>query len=673
MLFDKTTQQYLKKYSPVPSNYDVTNLLPYVSIAEKIWVIPIIGNDLYQEIDEQLHTPSGGTLTPENATLLTESGGLWQYLAFATLLEGLPFIWVSLTEAGLQLGKSDNSDSVSLKDLTLIQTHIRNQVIIQRELLVKYLCSHTDSFPLFDTSVCPDCQCSCGNKGAKLYSTPKPVYKPTKGCVSSTMVSSTSSSVDLSNYYTKSETDELIDEKIDLSAGFRIIPAKARLQGDVNDDGYISITDETALSDRIRKGEGEFPESNYDVSLDGVVSIYDMTLENNLILGRGELPLVVFDENPYLAVVNAFEDGKVPIVKATVGSKVYPMIVYKASSGLVNNDYTTYLSSAIYNDNLTLKVEYKEDSTYGVLSSNDIDLSNYYTKEEVESAISSSVSSSITGVSLNGTEATVVNNVAVLSDIMTLPSVTSDDNGKILMVVDGQWALVNPTPPEPSGYSSEYLTFVAEADNMSVGLTNAGNTFQYSTDDGLTWSNLSSNLSTTSVNSGQKIMFKATSPTVSSRNGIGTLKPSVSASVEGNVMSLIYGDNFIGQEAITSNQFRCLFSGATNITSAEHLVLPSTTLDENCYQSMFNGCTSLTTAPELPATTLALMCYYSMFYNCSSLNSITCLATDISASNCTYNWVRGVSSSGTFTKASSMTSWIIGESGIPNLWLVVNA
>ena len=30
---------------------------------------------------------------------------------------------------------------------------------------------------------------------------------------------------------------------------------------------------------------------------------------------------------------------------------------------------------------------------------------------------------------------------------------------------------------------------------------------------------------------------------------------------------------------------------------------------------MFNGCTSLTKAPELPATTLATSCYNEMFYN----------------------------------------------------------
>lgn len=40
---------------------------------------------------------------------------------------------------------------------------------------------------------------------------------------------------------------------------------------------------------------------------------------------------------------------------------------------------------------------------------------------------------------------------------------------------------------------------------------------------------------------------------------------------------------------------------------------------KNCYYYMFNGCTSLTTAPSLPATTLANSCYGSMFYGCTSI------------------------------------------------------
>ena len=60
-----------------------------------------------------------------------------------------------------------------------------------------------------------------------------------------------------------------------------------------------------------------------------------------------------------------------------------------------------------------------------------------------------------------------------------------------------------------------------------------------------------------------------------------------------------------------------------------------------------------------------------MFYNCINLNNITCLATNISASKCTNQWVLGVqTSSGTFTKAASMTRWTSGNDGIPNNWTV---
>ena len=111
-----------------------------------------------------------------------------------------------------------------------------------------------------------------------------------------------------------------------------------------------------------------------------------------------------------------------------------------------------------------------------------------------------------------------------------------------------------------------------------------------------------------------------------------------------------------------------MFQGCTSLTTAPEL--PATTLAEECYKAMFFGCTSLTTAPELPATTLTDMCYGFMFYDCTSLKYIKCLATDISATDCTLQWVSGVASSGTFVKASSMTSWTTGNDGIPSGWIV---
>lgn len=122
---------------------------------------------------------------------------------------------------------------------------------------------------------------------------------------------------------------------------------------------------------------------------------------------------------------------------------------------------------------------------------------------------------------------------------------------------------------------------------------------------------------------------------------------------------------------LVSDCYGNMFGGCTSLTIAP--VLPATTLADGCYWSMFRDCTSLTTAPHLPATTLANYCYQYMFRNCTSLNYIKCLATDISATQCTQGWLNNVASSGTFTKAASMTSWGSGASGIPTGWTVENA
>lgn len=229
----------------------------------------------------------------------------------------------------------------------------------------------------------------------------------------------------------------------------------------------------------------------------------------------------------------------------------------------------------------------------------------------------------------------------------------------------------------PSYDEDEYLTFVAEADNLTVSFTYAGtNRIEYSVDSGETWVTLTGSDNITSpVNSGQTIWFKATGLTADSNNGIGTLLPSANASVRGNIMSLVYGDDFNEQTTKSSYmmvnyQFKNLFNECIYLTSAEHLGLPATTLTEGCYERMFRNCASLTTAPELPATTLAQGCYQNMFNGCTSLNNIKCLATNISASDCTTSWVSGVAASGTFVKAASMTSWTTGDNGIPTGWTV---
>lgn len=248
------------------------------------------------------------------------------------------------------------------------------------------------------------------------------------------------------------------------------------------------------------------------------------------------------------------------------------------------------------------------------------------------------------------------------------------------------------TPPAPHDYSQDYLTFRALEDGT---FKFSGNSINYSLDDGATWTELASDTDTPTVNSGNTILWKAS--LTAGSNGIGRFSSTGQFEVEGNIMSLKFGDNFSGQTTLSDrNSLAYLFSGCTSLTSVENMVLPATTLVYQCYlkmfsfctsltsapsllattlafacyQYMFSYCTSLTTAPSLPATTLVERCYNNMFNGCNSLTSITCLATSIPNTNCTYNWVNAVAASGTFTKAASMTSWTSGNDGIPNNWTV---
>ena len=179
-------------------------------------------------------------------------------------------------------------------------------------------------------------------------------------------------------------------------------------------------------------------------------------------------------------------------------------------------------------------------------------------------------------------------------------------------------------PPITEDYSQQYLTFEVVGDDPAT--FSFGNDVQYSLDNGKTWRTLPAGENTPE---GRKIMWKATGlePAEYDGKGGGGIGGFSSTGnqliVYGNVMSLIYGDGFIGRTdlPIGNSTFAHLFADMS-ITDAENLILPATTLTEYCYAEMFINCVSLVKAPQLPATTLAQYCYSKMFQGCNALTTI---------------------------------------------------
>ena len=335
-----------------------------------------------------------------------------------------------------------------------------------------------------------------------------------------------------------------------------------------------------------------------------------------------------------------------------------------ASGGTATKDNCTYSVTAYYSDGTTSDVTSEATITGSqVIPSTNI--------EEVHSAGTLTLTASYSGFTATG-NVTVYQEAAESSDFSKKPLTF-----KILSAGIISWTASN---------------------------TDIAKTIDYKLNNGA-WvsitSNTSSSAPTITVNSGDKIQFRGNNAQYgnSSSKYNSFSGSTASFEVEGNIMSLIYGDDFKNNSTINDYTFYGLFINCANLVSAENLVLPATTLATGCYQNMFRDCaklttapalpattlaascyqnmfgrcTSLTTSPELPAANLAFFCYNSMFQGCRNLNYIKCLATNLGFMLSTDNWLRNVAPTGTFVKAASMTKWTTGDSGIPAGWTVIDA
>lgn len=165
--------------------------------------------------------------------------------------------------------------------------------------------------------------------------------------------------------------------------------------------------------------------------------------------------------------------------------------------------------------------------------------------------------------------------------------------------------------------SDERLPLYIEAiEDLTVSFSE--NAIQYSLDN-ITWVDLPIGTETPTISSGNKIYFRADNPTIKNDIGIGTFTINGQCNVGGNIMSMLYGSNFLNDNTMKSYAFCSLFRNASGILTSDKLILPSNELATYCYKNMFRACHNMTTMPQLPALCLNSYCYDSMFYDCSSL------------------------------------------------------
>ena len=214
---------------------------------------------------------------------------------------------------------------------------------------------------------------------------------------------------------------------------------------------------------------------------------------------------------------------------------------------------------------------------------------------------------------------------------------------------------------KPHDYSKDYFTVEALEDGnvyfkyLSFATTEDQRYIEYSKDNGETWvrtTNVDGEevITTIPLLTGEKALVRGNNDTFGAYNEDedeffnSFFYSDIEFNVYGNIMSLIHSDEFIGETSVVENMFKNLFFDSWGdydgdsvdcmVVNAKDLILPATTLSQSCYEYMFQGCTSLTTAPDLPATTLANHCYQQMFSGCTSLTTAPDLPATTLANYC---------------------------------------
>ncbi len=224
------------------------------------------------------------------------------------------------------------------------------------------------------------------------------------------------------------------------------------------------------------------------------------------------------------------------------------------------------------------------------------------------------------------------------SDVVTV------ENGLVTAMAAGE-AVITATAEEISATCEITITapfsyggMCMEAINSaSVSIYNPkGLTIEYKVENN-EWTTSSETGINIRANTGERVWFRGRNESYS---GVIFRNTSGAFYLYGNLMSLIYGDDFEDRKELTGEEtFYKLFyqnSGIYNHPTKD-IELPATTLTTSCYRSMFYKCPNLTRAPKLPARVLTETCYASMFAYCTSIKEFPEMAaTDMAYMSCTW-------------------------------------
>lgn len=159
------SEDLFKQHSPVTSSTNISDFIPYICIAQELYIEEIIGEPLMNELKDQI---ASNTLSSENSNLLVR---IAPALSFYAVYQALPFHWASIVNKGVTIRESENSKGVDIKDIAQLRRWIKDDADILRGQLIDFLNRCKADYPLWrPESYCSEILSNNGSTNKKFDS-----------------------------------------------------------------------------------------------------------------------------------------------------------------------------------------------------------------------------------------------------------------------------------------------------------------------------------------------------------------------------------------------------------------------------------------------------------------------------------------------------------------------
>ena len=141
------SEQKLKDSTAINLNVDVNLLLPYVRQAQKLYVEPKLGTDLYEALKTKI---SGSTLTGAYQTLVDDYIG--DMLPNWAFYHAIPFLRFKIENGNIYSKTSETGTPLSTEESQHLREEVRNTAEYYTERMIEYITNNTSSFPEYNTN-----------------------------------------------------------------------------------------------------------------------------------------------------------------------------------------------------------------------------------------------------------------------------------------------------------------------------------------------------------------------------------------------------------------------------------------------------------------------------------------------------------------------------------------